>query len=67
MKKKSHYIGKAVNDPERPMVAILGGAKVSDKIVVIENLLKVADKVIVGGGMAYTFVKAQGQEIGKSL
>lgn len=67
VEKEIAYIGKAVNDPERPLVAILGGAKVSDKIAVIENLLKVADKVIVGGGMSYTFAKAQGQAIGNSL
>jgi len=67
VEKEIAYIGKAVNNPERPLVAIIGGAKVSDKIAVIENLLKVADKVIVGGGMAYTFAKAQGLEIGTSL
>ena len=58
VEKEINYIGKAVSNPERPMVAILGGAKVSDKILVIENLLKIADKVIVGGGMCYTFAKA---------
>lgn len=67
VEKEIAYIGKAVNDPERPLVAILGGAKVSDKILVIENLLKVADKVIVGGGMAYTFAVAQGKKVGTSL
>lgn len=67
VEKEIAYIGKAVSNPERPMVAILGGAKVSDKILVIENLLKIADKVIVGGGMSYTFAKAQGYEIGNSL
>ena len=67
VEKEIAYIGKAVNDPERPMVAILGGAKVSDKILVIENLLKIADKVIVGGGMSYTFAAAQGYKIGNSL
>ena len=67
VEKEIAYIGKAVNNPERPLVAIIGGAKVSDKIAVIENLLKVADKVIVGGGMAYTFAKAQGLNIGNSL
>ncbi len=67
VEKEINYIGKAVDDPERPLVAILGGAKVSDKIGVIENLLKIADKVIVGGGMSYTFAKAQGREIGNSL
>ena len=61
------YIQEAVEAPERPFVAILGGSKVSDKIGVIENLLSKADKVIVGGGMAYTFFKAQGYEIGNSL
>ena len=67
VEKEIAYIGKAVSNPERPMVAILGGAKVSDKILVIENLLKIADKVIVGGGMTYTFMKAMGHEIGNSL
>ena len=67
VEKEINYIGKAVNDPVRPLVAILGGAKVSDKIKVIENLLNVADKVIVGGGMSYTFAKAQGKTIGTSL
>ena len=61
------YIQEAVEAPERPFVAILGGSKVSDKIGVIENLLSKADKVIIGGGMAYTFLKAQGYEIGTSL
>ena len=61
------YIQEAVETPERPFVAILGGSKVSDKIGVIENLLAKADKVIIGGGMAYTFLKAQGYEIGTSL
>ncbi|MDR0199024.1 MAG: phosphoglycerate kinase [Streptococcaceae bacterium] len=61
------YIQEAVENPVRPFVAILGGSKVSDKIGVIENLLQKADKVIVGGGMAYTFFKAQGHEIGNSL
>jgi phosphoglycerate kinase len=65
--KEIKFIGGAVDNPERPLVAILGGAKVSDKIAVIENLLGKADKVIIGGGMAYTFMKAQGKEIGKSL
>lgn len=67
VEKEIAYIGKAVNNPERPLVAILGGAKVSDKIAVIENLLKIADKVIVGGGMSYTFAKANGYSIGNSL
>ena len=61
------YIQEAVEAPERPFVAILGGSKVSDKIGVIENLLSKADKVIIGGGMTYTFLKAQGIEIGDSL
>lgn len=67
VEKEVKALSKAVYEPEHPFVAILGGAKVSDKIKVIENLLKVADKVIIGGGMAYTFLKAQGKEIGKSL
>lgn len=67
MEKEIKFIGGVVENPERPFVAILGGAKVSDKIGVIENLLKVADKVLIGGGMAYTFLKAQGKEIGQSL
>lgn len=67
MEKEIKFIGGVVENPERPVVAILGGAKVSDKIGVIENLLKVADKVLIGGGMAYTFLKAQGKEIGHSL
>ena len=61
------YIKEAVENPERPFVAILGGSKVSDKIGVIENLLEKADKVLIGGGMTYTFFKAQGIEIGNSL
>lgn len=65
--KEVSVLGKAVNDPQRPFVAILGGAKVSDKIGVIENLLKIADKVLIGGGMSYTFAKAKGGEIGTSL
>ena len=60
-------MGKALSDPARPFVAILGGAKVSDKIGVINNLLEKADTIIVGGGMAYTFKMAQGHTIGKSL
>lgn len=67
VQKEIDFIGGAVDSPERPFVAILGGAKVSDKIGVIENLLKVADKVLIGGGMAYTFYKSQGKEIGTSL
>lgn len=67
MEKEIKFIGDSVDQPERPFVAILGGAKVSDKIGVIENLLEKADKVIIGGGMAFTFFKAQGKEIGSSL
>lgn len=67
VEKEIKFIGEAVDNPNRPLVAILGGAKVSDKIAVIENLLNKADKVIIGGGMAYTFMKAQGKEIGMSL
>lgn len=65
--KELEVMGKALDDPKRPFVAVLGGAKVSDKIAVINNLLDKADTVIIGGGMAYTFVKAQGGEIGTSL
>ncbi|HAN09685.1 MAG TPA: phosphoglycerate kinase [Clostridiales bacterium] len=67
IKKELKYLGDAVNNPARPFVAILGGAKVKDKIKVIENLLTKVDKLIIGGGMAYTFDKAKGYEIGKSL
>lgn len=67
MEKELEYIGKAVTNPTRPFVAILGGAKVSDKIEVVENLMKIADAMLIGGGMAYTFLKAQGLNIGKSL
>jgi phosphoglycerate kinase len=67
MEKEIAYIGKAVSNPTRPFVAILGGAKVSDKIEVVENLMKIADAMLIGGGMAYTFLKAQGLGIGKSL
>ena len=67
MQKEIDFLGNAVNNPERPFVAILGGAKVSSKISVIENLLDKVDTLIIGGGMAYTFLKAQGKEIGKSL
>lgn len=67
IEKELKYLGEAVDDPQRPFVAILGGAKVSDKINVIKNLLPKADHVIIGGGMAYTFLKAQGHEVGKSL
>ena len=67
VEKEVKFLSEAIYSPKRPFVAILGGAKVSDKINVIENLLDVADKVIVGGGMAYTFFKAMGYEIGTSL
>lgn len=67
VQKEIDFIGGAVDNPKRPFVAILGGAKVSDKIGVIENLLDTADKVLIGGGMAYTFYKALGREIGTSL
>jgi phosphoglycerate kinase len=67
MEKELAYIGKAISNPTRPFVAILGGAKVSDKIEVVENLMKIADAMLIGGGMAYTFFKAQGLSIGKSL
>lgn len=67
MEKEIKFIGGVVNDPQKPVVAILGGAKVSDKINVIKNLVNIADKILIGGGMAYTFIKAQGKEIGLSL
>src|ERR1700731_2279435 len=67
MERELAYLGKAVSNPARPFVAILGGAKVSDKIEVVENLMKIADAMLIGGGMAYTFEKAQGLPIGKSL
>ncbi|MBP0966681.1 MAG: phosphoglycerate kinase [Oscillospiraceae bacterium] len=67
MQKEIQYLGNAVEDPQRPFVAILGGAKVADKLNVISNLLEKCDTLIIGGGMAYTFLKAQGGEIGKSL
>lgn len=67
VEKEIKYIGGAVDAPERPLIAILGGAKVSDKIAVIENLIPKADKIIVGGGMMFTFLKAKGLNIGKSL
>jgi 3-phosphoglycerate kinase len=67
VEKEINYIGGAISNPQRPFVAILGGAKVSDKIAVIENLLNIADKIIVGGGMSYTFAKAQGYEVANSL
>ena len=67
MQKEIAFLGNAVEKPERPFVAILGGAKVADKLNVINNLLEKCDTLIIGGGMAYTFLKAQGYEIGKSL
>jgi phosphoglycerate kinase len=67
MEKELEYLGKALLHPQKPFVAILGGAKVSDKIGVIQHLMEKVDTFIIGGGMAYTFLKAQGQEIGKSL
>ena len=63
MEKEIRYLGNAIDNPVRPFVAILGGAKVSDKIGVIENLLKKADKILIGGGMANTFLKSQGYEM----
>jgi len=67
MEKELTYLGKALQHPEKPFVAILGGAKVSDKIPVIQNLMDKVDTIIIGGGMAYTFLKAQGKQVGKSL
>jgi phosphoglycerate kinase len=67
MEKELEYLGKVLKKPEHPFIAILGGAKVSDKIGVIRNLLDKVDALIIGGGMAYTFLKAQGEPIGKSL
>ncbi|WP_099320609.1 phosphoglycerate kinase [Anaerococcus sp. Marseille-P3625] len=67
IEKEIDIMGKALEDPEHPFVAILGGAKVSDKIGVIDNLISKVDTILIGGGMAYTFLKAQGKEIGKSL
>lgn len=67
MEKEIKFLNGTLENPEKPFVAILGGAKVSDKIGVIENLLDKVDKILIGGGMAYTFIKAQGGEIGKSL
>ncbi|MCA9408556.1 MAG: phosphoglycerate kinase [Candidatus Omnitrophica bacterium] len=64
--KEIEYLGKAVYNPEKPLVVILGGAKVSDKILLVENLLEKADAILIGGGMAYTFLKAQGKNIGNS-
>ena len=67
MEKEIRYLGNAVNDPVRPFTAILGGAKVADKLNVIENLLEKVDTLIIGGGMAYTFLEAKGYEVGTSL
>ncbi|ASK62757.1 phosphoglycerate kinase [Virgibacillus phasianinus] len=67
MEKEIDVLGKALEDPDRPFTAIIGGAKVKDKIDVIDNLLEKVDNLIIGGGLAYTFIKAQGYEIGKSL
>jgi phosphoglycerate kinase len=67
MEKELKYLGKAVSNPERPFVAVLGGAKVSDKIEVVQNLMKLADAMLIGGAMAYTFLKSQGLPVGKSL
>lgn len=67
VEKEVTMLSKAVHNPARPLVAIIGGAKVSDKIAVVDNLLQIADKVLIGGGMAYTFLKAQGYEVGTSL
>ena len=67
MERELAYLGKALSNPERPFVAVLGGAKVSDKIEVVENLMRVADAMLIGGGMAYTFLKSQGLAIGNSL
>ncbi len=66
MQKEIDFLGNAVNNPDRPFVAILGGAKVADKLNVISNLLEKCDTLIIGGGMAYTFLKAKGYEVGKS-
>jgi len=67
LEKEMNFLGKVINDPERPFVVVLGGAKVSDKILLIESLISKADAIIIGGGMAYTFLKAQGKNIGNSL
>ncbi len=67
MEKELAYLGKAVSNPERPFVAVLGGAKVSDKIEVVQNLMKLADAMLIGGAMAYTFLKSQGLKVGRSL
>ena len=67
MERELDYLGKTLSAPERPFVAVLGGAKVSDKIEVVENLMKIADAMLIGGGMAYTFFKARGIAVGKSI
>jgi phosphoglycerate kinase len=67
MEKELAYLGKAISNPDRPFVAVLGGAKVSDKIEVVQNLMKLADAMLIGGAMAYTFLKAQGLPVGNSL
>ena len=67
MEKELAYLGKAISNPERPFVSVLGGAKVSDKIDVVQNLMKLADAMLIGGAMAYTFLKSQGKPVGKSL
>jgi phosphoglycerate kinase len=67
MERELDYLGRALEKPDRPFVAILGGAKVSDKLAVVQNLLTKVNVLIIGGGMAYTFLKAQGHAIGKSL
>ncbi|HIA66766.1 TPA: phosphoglycerate kinase [Candidatus Poribacteria bacterium] len=67
MEQEIRYLSRIVNDPDRPFIAIIGGAKVSDKITVIENLINQVDELIIGGGMAYTFFKSKGMEIGKSI
>jgi phosphoglycerate kinase len=67
MEKELQYLGMALGDPERPFVAVIGGAKVSDKIEVIENLIPKVDRLLIGGAMAYTFFKAAGKPVGRSL
>ena len=67
MEKELNYLGRAISNPDRPFISILGGAKVSDKIEVVQNLMKLADAMLIGGAMAYTFLKSQGLPIGKSL
>jgi phosphoglycerate kinase len=67
MEKELTYLGKAVSNPDRPFIAVLGGAKVSDKIGVVRNLMRLADSMLIGGAMAYTFLKSQGKPVGKSL